>query len=116
MINEGIAVPINNIFFDSGLTELKDYSIPELKRIAKIIIENNLRVELSGHTDNVDTEEYNLKLSKARAEAVKDYLLTLGCSEDKIITIGFGESMPLNSNSNSQEREINRRVEFKFIY
>ena len=115
MINEGIAVPINNIFFDSGLTELKDYSIPELKRIAKIIIENNLRVELSGHTDNVDTEEYNLKLSKERAEAVKDYLLTLGCSDDKIITIGFGESMPLNSNSNSQERKINRRVEFKFI-
>ena len=38
-------MPINNIFFDSGLTELKDYSIPELKRITKIIIENNLRVE-----------------------------------------------------------------------
>ena len=65
MIEKGIAVPINNIFFDSGLSELKDYSLPELKRISKIIIENNLTVELSGHTDNIDTEEFNLKLNAA---------------------------------------------------
>ena len=56
-----------------------------------------------------------LNFLKKEQRAVKDYLLTLGCSDDKIITIGFGESMPLNSNSNSQERKINRRVEFKFI-
>ena len=115
MIEKGIAVPINNIFFDSGLSELKDYSIPELKRISKIIIENNLTVELSGHTDNIDTEEFNLTLSEDRSNAVKEFLVNYGCDENKIITIGYGESNPLNNNSNSSERKNNRRVEFRFI-
>ena len=115
MIEKGIAVPINNIFFDSGLSELKDYSIPELKRISKIIIENNLTVELSGHTDNIDTEEFNLTLSEDRSNAVKEFLVNYGCDENKIITIGYGESNPLNNNSNSSERKKNRRVEFRFI-
>ena len=115
MIEEGIAVPINNIFFDSGLSELKDYSIPELRRISKIISDNNLTVELSGHTDNIDSEEFNLKLSEDRANAVKIFLVSNGCDENKIITIGYGESQPLNNNSNSKERKENRRVEFKFV-
>ena len=114
IINE-ISVPLKNLFFESGRTRLTSSSIPELKRIAKIIVENNLKVELSGHTDDVYKEEYNLELSKERAEAVKDYLLKLGCSSDKIITIGYGESKPLNENKNKQERRINRRVEFKFV-
>ena len=115
MINYEVSIPLKNLFFESGKSRLTRSSIPELKRIAKIIIENNLKVELSGHTDNVYKEEYNLKLSKERAEAVKDYLVRLGCSDNKIITIGYGESMPLNDNNNAQERRINRRVEFKFI-
>lgn len=115
MIEKGIAVPINNIFFDSGLSDLKKYSIPELKRIAKIIIDNNLTVELSGHTDNIDSEELNLKLSEERSKAVKDFLVINGCDEDKIITIGYGESKPLNENNSSDERKKNRRVEFRFV-
>ncbi len=115
MIEKGIAVPINNIFFDSGLSKLKDYSVPELKRISKIIIENNLTVELSGHTDNLDTEEYNLKLSEDRSNAVKEFLVNFGCEANKIITTGYGEAKPLNNNANSFERKKNRRVEFKFI-
>lgn len=115
MKNKGIAVFINNIFFNSGLSELTDYSIPELKRITKIIIDNDLTVELSGHTDNVDAEELNLKLSEDRANAVKEFLVNNGCDENKIVTIGYGESKPLNENKNSNERELNRRVEFKFV-
>ncbi|MBT5858520.1 MAG: OmpA family protein, partial [Flavobacteriales bacterium] len=115
MIEEGIAVPINNIFFDSGKSDLKNYSIPELIRISKIIIENNLTVELSGHTDDIDTEEFNLQLSEDRANAVKEFLVNNGCDENKIITIGYGESKPLNGNKNTSERKKNRRVEFKFV-
>ena len=114
IINE-ISIPLKNLFFESGKTRLTSSSIPELKRIAKIIIENNLKVELSGHTDNISEDEYNLELSKKRAKAVKDYLLRLGCNSEKIITIGYGESKPLNENKNNKERRINRRVEFKFI-
>ena len=77
MIDEGIAVQINNIFFDSGLHELKDYSIAELKRISKIIIDNNLTVELSGHTDNVDSEEFNQTLSEDRANAMRKMLIPI---------------------------------------
>ena len=115
MIDEGIAVQINNIFFDSGLHELKDYSIAELKRISKIIIDNNLTVELSGHTDNVDSEEFNQTLSEDRANAVKEFLVNNGCNEKKIVSIGYGESKPLNNNKNSTERKRNRRVEFRFV-
>ena len=115
MINNGIAVPINNIFFDSGLSKLKSYSIPELTRIAEIIIKNDLTVELSGHTDNVDTEEFNLKLSEDRASSVKEFLVNVGCDENKILTIGYGEIQPLNNNASSEERKQNRRVEFRFI-
>ena len=115
MINNGIAVPINNIFFDSGLSKLKSYSIPELTRIAEIIIKNDLTVELSGHTDNVDTEEFNLKLSEDRASSVKEFLVNVGCDENKILTIGHGETQPLNNNASSQERKQNRRVEFRFV-
>jgi len=115
MIEKGIAVPINNIFFDSGLSELKKYSTAELKRISKIIIDNNLTVELSGHTDNIDTEEFNQSLSEDRSNAVKEFLVNNGCDNNKIITVGYGESKPLNDNKSSSERKKNRRVEFRFV-
>ena len=115
MIENEIAVPLKNLFFSSGRSKLKSSSVTELKRISRIIVDNDLTVELSGHTDNVASEESNQTLSEDRANAVKEFLVNHGCDESKIISIGYGESKPLNNNENSTERKRNRRVEFRFV-
>jgi OOP family OmpA-OmpF porin len=70
---------------------------------------------LAGHTDNVGKPATNVKLSKARAEAVKAYLVKVGVATDKVITEGWGSNKPIASNKTPQGRQKNRRVEFKII-
>lgn len=115
MIDEGIAVPINNLFFDFGKYDLLPYSIPELKRVAGIIKINNLKVEISGHTDNIGNFSNNQILSEQRANAVKTFLIDEGCDESLLTTIGYGKSKPVASNDTEEGRAKNRRVELKFI-
>jgi outer membrane protein OmpA-like peptidoglycan-associated protein/Mg-chelatase subunit ChlD len=115
MIDQGISVSMNNLFFDFGKYNILPESYPELKRIAKIIRRYNLKVEIDGHTDDVGDDQSNLTLSDKRAAAVKDYLVRIGCNADMLITHGFGESKPLNSNDSDAHRAKNRRVELKLI-
>ena len=115
MIEEGIAVPVNNLFFNVNKSDLLPYSIPELKRVAKIIIDQNLKVELSGHTDSDGEEADNLKLSEKRAAAVKQFLISIGVPEDKIVTIGYGETKPVMDNTTAAGKAKNRRVEIRFV-
>ena len=113
MVNEGITVPINNLFFDFGKYALLPYSIPELKRIAKIIQEKNLKVGIEGHTDNVGEDAANLTLSEQRANAVKEFLIKEGCSPSQLSTKGFGKTKPVAPNDTEKGRAKNRRVELK---
>ncbi|MFZ4399508.1 MAG: OmpA family protein [Bacteroidales bacterium] len=115
MIEEGTAVPVNNLFFNYAKAELLPYSIPELKRVAQIIKSRKLKVEISGHTDNVGTDEQNQLLSEQRAMAVKVFLSNEGCLADNLTTIGYGKSKPITSNDNEAGRAKNRRVELKLI-
>ncbi|MFZ4706924.1 MAG: OmpA family protein [Bacteroidales bacterium] len=115
MIDEGTAVPINNLFFDFGMYKLLPYSIPELKRVAIIIKTNNLKVEIDGHTDNIGDDKSNQFLSEQRANAVKEFLVNEGCDESLFSIIGFGETKPVSSNENESGRSKNRRVELKFV-
>jgi len=115
MINEGIAVPINNLFFDFGKYELLSYSIPELKRVSEIIKENKLKIEISGHTDNVGDAKSNLILSEYRANAVRDFLISEGCDASLLITKGYGKTKPVSTNETEVGRAKNRRVEMRFI-
>ena len=91
------------------------YSIPELKRVAKIIKAANQKVEIAGHTDSVGDDEYNQVLSEKRAKAVKDFLVSEGCDADQLITIGYGRSKPVESNESDEGRAKNRRVEIRFV-
>src|SRR5690606_25370896 len=76
----------------------------------------NIRVEISGHTDNIGTQAYNMFLSRKRAEAVKDFLTGKGIDGRRIKATGYGESRPLASNDDEREgRELNRRGEFLVI-
>jgi outer membrane protein OmpA-like peptidoglycan-associated protein len=115
MIEDGAAVPVNNLFFSIAKSSLLPSSIPELKRVAQIIKANDLKVEISGHTDSDGEENNNQVLSEKRAAAVKDFLINEGCNADRIVTIGYGESKPIMSNDTEQGRAKNRRVELKFV-
>jgi outer membrane protein OmpA-like peptidoglycan-associated protein len=75
----------------------------------------DLVVEVSGHTDNIGTDAYNLGLSERRSNSVKRYLMGRGIPGDRMRPVGYGESQPIESNDSEAGREENRRVEFKVI-
>ncbi|MBO7125752.1 MAG: OmpA family protein, partial [Bacteroidales bacterium] len=115
MKEEKAAVRLNNLFFDTDKSDLLSYSIPELKRVAKILKANNLRVEIAGHTDNVGDDNYNMSLSLRRAESVKAFLIQEGCDETLLEVVGYGESKPATTNDTEEGRAKNRRVEMRFL-
>lgn len=115
MVDQGIVVSLNNSFFNTAESTLLPYSLPELRRIAAIIKSKNLKVEISGHTDNVGNDDKNMLLSQQRAEAVRDFLVQEGCLADKFVVIGYGELRPVASNDTEDGRAKNRRVELRFV-
>ncbi len=115
-IKEGEKVPLNNIFFEYAKATLRSESFPELDRIAETLKENgNLTIEIQGHTDNVGSNESNLKLSQDRAEAVRSYLLSKKLPANRVTSVGFGETRPVASNDTEEGRAQNRRVEFTIV-
>ena len=115
MIDENKSVSINNLFFNFAESTLLPYSIPELKRVAEIIKTNNFQIEIAGHTDNIGGDDKNQILSEKRAQAVKDFLISEGCDEKKLVIIGYGAKKPVASNDTESGRAKNRRVELRFI-
>lgn len=114
-VERGISIRLNNVFFDFDKYALKQESFPELNRIINFLREYpDLSILISGHTDNIGTHEYNMRLSKRRADAVMQYLIQGGVDENRLEAIGFGKTRPLVSNDDEVDgRELNRRVEFK---
>jgi outer membrane protein OmpA-like peptidoglycan-associated protein/tetratricopeptide (TPR) repeat protein len=106
---------LRNLYFDFDKWTFKQESYNELNKLERMMLQNpNMKVEIRGHTDRVGTKNYNLFLSRKRAEAVKDFLTKKGIDSRRIKVIGFGYSKPLASNDDEKEgRELNRRVEFK---
>ncbi|HTF02956.1 MAG TPA: OmpA family protein, partial [Bacteroidia bacterium] len=105
-----------NVFFDYNKATLKPESFLELDRVVKLLSDNpSMRIELSGHTDNTGTEEYNQKLSEDRAKSCVDYLISKGIKADRLEFKGYGEMKPIDTNESEQGRQNNRRTEFKII-
>ncbi|MCR5050950.1 MAG: OmpA family protein [Paludibacteraceae bacterium] len=115
MIEKGIPMPLNNLFFNTAEYILLPPSVTELQRVVEILKSRPLKVEISGHTDNVGTDADNQVLSENRAEAVRSYLVENGISNDLLTTKGYGESRPVATNNTEYGRHKNRRVEIKFI-
>ena len=88
-----------------------------LKEVGKAVVSDSLKdkiIMINGHTDSDGTEQYNLKLSFNRADSVKAYLVTaFDIHESRLLIRGYGELMPLKPNSDSYNKQINRRVEFE---
>lgn len=113
MRKDGIEVPINNLFFATGKSDLLPESRLELNRIAYILKNLKSIVEISGHTDNVGEPEKNRELSENRSRAVRDYLIQKGCEWQWISIIGYGADRPKASNETDEGRALNRRVELR---
>lgn len=104
---------IDIIHFDFGKSSIKPSSYDYLNKIASLIIRTNVNMEIKGHTDNVGTPEFNMNLSKQRAEAVYDYLVGHGVSKSRLSYSYYGMTRPLGDNDTEEGRTMNRRVEFE---
>ena len=96
---------------------IRDVSYSLLEEVAGVV-EDNPRVEMvqvEGHTDSDGSEGYNLRLSTQRAEAVVQFLVRAGVDAARLRAKGFGESLPVDTNSTPSGREANRRVEFTIV-
>lgn len=113
----GVTSILRNIYFDFDKATFKTESYTELNKLEAMMSQNqNIVMEIGGHTDAIGTKEYNKYLSLKRAQAVKDYLVKKGINTQRIKTIGHGKSKPLASNDDERGgRELNRRVEFKVL-
>ncbi|UII32979.1 OmpA family protein [Fulvivirga ulvae] len=108
---------LRNIYFNFDKATFKDESYNELNKLETMMAQNpGMEIEISGHTDNIGSKDYNKTLSQRRANAVKDYLVKKGIDARRVTAVGYGEERPLASNDDEKEgRELNRRVEFKVI-
>ncbi|MBC7862534.1 MAG: PD40 domain-containing protein [Bacteroidia bacterium] len=115
-IAEGKKVVLKNIFFDFDKATLRSESVSELEKLNRFLKENpTVKIELSGHTDNKGTKEYNQKLSESRAKAVVDYLISKGISASRLTFKGYWFSQPISENDTEEGRQLNRRTEFKIM-
>ncbi len=101
------------INFDFNKWNVKKIYYPQIKKVAEVLKANPaLKIEIDGYTDNIGSEKYNLKLSKKRAEAIKNVLVNVyHINSKRIITKGYGEKYPLVPNTTPTNRALNRRAE-----
>jgi outer membrane protein OmpA-like peptidoglycan-associated protein len=115
-VEVGIKVVLENIYFETSKATLTAASNPQLNQVFTFL-ENNetIRLEISGHTDNVGSLNANLKLSQDRAKAVVDYLIAKGIDKGRLEWKGYAFNQPVAPNDTPEGRKKNRRVEFKVI-
>ena len=115
-ITVGSSIVLKNIFFDFDKSTLRTASFPELARLIELLEKvPTMKIEISGHTDSKGSEDYNQKLSEARAKSVVTYLIGKGISKSRLTYVGHGESKPVATNDTDEGRQENRRTEFKII-
>lgn len=113
-ISKDATAVLNNIFFDFNKSELTEKSFSELNEVAKFLKDNpSVKVEISGHTDNIGNEAYNKQLSLQRAKAVVDYLVSHQIEATRLTQKGYGSQKPIKPNDSEENRQANRRIEFK---
>lgn len=119
-IKKGEKFKLENIFYDLNKSTLRPESMAALDKLADFIIKNDLRIELSAHTDSRGSATYNQKLSQARAQSCVDYLLSKGVKKSQIVAKGYGESKLINKckdgvSCTEEEHQDNRRTEVKIL-
>ncbi len=115
-IKEGKKIVLNNIFFETGKSELTETSKLEIQKLYELLNQNPLiKVEISGHTDNVGNDNSNMKLSQDRAAVVVGVLVGKGIPSNRLVAKGYGKTQPIALNDTDENRQLNRRTEFKIL-
>ncbi|HAN18197.1 MAG: hypothetical protein A2X13_07560 [Bacteroidetes bacterium GWC2_33_15] len=115
-IKPGQKIILRNIFYAKDSYELEDKSITELTKLLDFLNNNPaLNIEISGHTDNSGSNEYNVTLSEKRALSVVNYLIKNNISKTRLSYKGYGESQPVGSNDTENGRANNRRTEIMIL-
>jgi outer membrane protein OmpA-like peptidoglycan-associated protein len=112
-VGEGIKITFDSgLLFDVAKANLKPASKENLKNLARILNKyEDTNILLEGHTDSDGSEEYNLQLSRSRANSVANYLQSLNVDPTRFTIMGYGESQPIASNETVEGKQMNRRVE-----
>lgn len=101
----------SDVLFDVDSSMLTPRSRQTLENTSDVLTEfEKTAIVIQGHTDSTGSEQYNQRLSERRADAVKNYLTSLGVDPDRMAAIGYGESEPVATNDTAAGRELNRRV------
>lgn len=118
----GETVVLEDIYFDFDKATLREESFPMLDKVLTMLKDYpNVEIEVGAHTDNIGKDEYNQKLSEARAQAVVDYLTGKGVDVNRLKPAGYGETQPVAPNRNEdgsdnpEGRQKNRRTTFKVL-
>lgn len=107
---------IKGIYFKSGSAKILEKSFPVLNEAAAVLLKyKTVRVQIEGHTDDQGKAKSNQKLSRLRAEAVREHLIGRGVGAERLVAVGFGEDKPVASNKSKRGRAKNRRIEFTII-
>lgn len=115
-LSVGDAVVLQHIQFEYNSSALTDDSQTGIQMLADFLQRNpELKVELAGHTDDVGSAAYNLKLSSERAEVVRNALIDKGIEESRLVAKGYGATKPLVPNDSEEHRAKNRRTEMIII-
>ncbi len=115
-IEVGAEVDIEHIYFEFGHARLEDNSYRSLRAIVDFLEEySNVRIEIGGHTDNIGSAAVNQRVSEDRANAVRDYILSQGIPQERVVSRGYGLTRPKVSNRTAEGRAQNRRVAFTII-
>jgi outer membrane protein OmpA-like peptidoglycan-associated protein/tetratricopeptide (TPR) repeat protein len=110
------SVVLKNIFFDLNQYELKTTSQVELDKVVQLLHDNpGVKIQISGHTDNIGTATDNLKLSENRAKAVTAYLAGKGIDIKRLTSKGYGATQPVADNKTEEGKALNRRTELKIV-
>lgn len=113
-IDIGSKIALRNVFFDTGKSEVKIDSYAELDRLIQLMNDvPSLKIELSGHTDNVGSASNNQNLSQRRAEAVRAFLVSRKVDGSRVVAKGYGSERPVDTNDTKEGRANNRRTEFE---
>lgn len=107
---------LKNVQFQTGSDQLTDLSIYELENLVDFLKDNEeLRIEIQGHTDDTGDAENNMVLSQARADRVAEFLRNAGISSERYHSVGYGASQPVDTNTTDAGRAKNRRVQIEFL-
>ena len=115
-VSVGSKIVLRNVFFDVDKAVLRPESEVELNKLYGILLHDpKMKIRIGGHTDNDASHEHNLKLSDARAHAVRDFLFNKGINSDRVLWEGYGETKPAFPNDSPEHKQLNRRTEIEIV-